>query len=222
MSLPKKMKQKPKRNSFWHNQKEILAIAHRGGDAAGADKENTLLAFETAKNLGYNYGETDVILSKDGQVVAIHGAANALDGVVRRSQSRRWMQHKSLAQLREKYKIGGQEIPTLEQLLNSQPQMKFFIDPKTEEVVDPLYKLLHKLDIFERVCVGSFSLHRIERFKRLAAARSVHRTRPRPQDRNLGRHIQARQIRSRQEIPGHRIYLRRPARIVRSEVIRRL
>lgn len=166
------MSQKPKPNqppkpSFWDSGQRPVLIAHRGGDGAGPDKENTLAAFKAARDAGYRYGETDVILTADSQVVAIHGASNLWDSLSRGRHSRRSLQRKTLAQLRSKYSVGGEPVPTLEELLKALPTMKFFIDPKTEEVVAPLAKLIRRLSVTNRVCVGSFNYGRVGRFREL-------------------------------------------------------
>ena len=57
---------------------------------------------------------------------------------------------------------------------------------------------------------------------RLEAAGSVRRQGPRRQDRHLGRHRPADELRSGEEVSGHREHLRRPAGLVRAEVVRRL
>lgn len=174
--MNRKLKPKPSQRpplSFWEGERPLL-IAHRGGDSAGIEKENTLAAFKAARQLGYKYGETDVILSKDGQVVAIHGASNLWDSLLRRRHSRRRLQRLTLEQIRRKFPVGGEDSPTLEQVLLSQRRMRFFIDPKTEEVLEPLYRLLKKLNAFDRVCVGSFNYHRVKRFQQLAGSRPVH------------------------------------------------
>jgi glycerophosphoryl diester phosphodiesterase len=160
-------------SEFWTDSKTPIAIAHRGGDAAGSSQENTLAAFKAARELGYGYGETDVVLTKDGQVIAVHGADNILESLFRGRHSRRRMQRLSLEQIRKKF---GKHtaIPTLEELLLSQRRMKFFIEPKTDEVVEPLYKLLKRLNVLDRVCVSSFSYQRLERFWALAGNRPVH------------------------------------------------
>lgn len=157
---------------FW--SKPPIAIAHRGGDGAGPAKENTLAAFAAARQAGFAYSETDVILSKDGQVVAIHGATNFLDSLLRRRHSRRRMQRMSMEKIRKKWTIDNEQIPSLEEVLLSQKKMKFFIDPKTEEVVEPLYKLLKRLHALDRVCVNSFNYGRVERFRQLSGTRHIH------------------------------------------------
>ena len=47
-----------------------LAIAHRGSRLLWP--ENTLVAFQGAKDLGYRYMETDLHMTSDGVLVAFH------------------------------------------------------------------------------------------------------------------------------------------------------
>jgi glycerophosphoryl diester phosphodiesterase len=54
------------------NKYPVRVIAHRG--ASGQAPENTLAAFQKAIDLGANYVELDVHLSKDGEVIVIHDA----------------------------------------------------------------------------------------------------------------------------------------------------
>jgi len=150
--------------SFWG--KSPMAIAHRGGDAAGDDQENTLAAFRSAAKLGYAYGETDVILTADGQVAAIHGSRNWIQTQFNGHPPRRALQKLTLKEIRQ-HTAEGVRITVLEEIINELPQMKFFIDPKTDQVALPLAKLLKDLKVLDRVCVGSFSYERVLHFKKL-------------------------------------------------------
>src|SRR5712691_11049939 len=94
--------QKTSSNSFWDTNQKPIIIAHRGGNATGADKENTLAAFNSAHDLGYIYGETDVIRTADGQVVAIHGSSNWLDSILEGKPSRKSLQKMTLEQIHQK------------------------------------------------------------------------------------------------------------------------
>ena len=53
----------------------FAALAHRGGSVPAlgtVGKENTLLAFRSAVDLGYTYLETDVQATNDGHLIAFH------------------------------------------------------------------------------------------------------------------------------------------------------
>jgi glycerophosphoryl diester phosphodiesterase len=159
-------------NDFWSSQTPII-IAHRGGDAAGKDQENTLKAFKAAQALGYRYGETDVILAASGEVVAIHGSRNLLQAGLKGDLSRFQLQKMELSQIRRNFKPFGIKISTLEEILIQLPNMRFLIDPKTDEVVLPLAKLIKNLGALDRVCVGSFDLDRVKQFAKVSAGAQI-------------------------------------------------
>lgn len=148
------------RSSFWTPQGPI-AIAHRGGNAAGGAKENTLEAFAAASKMGYTYAETDVILAASGELVMLHGARNWLQAGISKDITRQVLQKMTLEQIRATLKPGGGQVPTLEEVLTAFPQMKFIIDLKTDEVVLPLAKLIKKLKAYDRICVVGFDHPRI-------------------------------------------------------------
>jgi glycerophosphoryl diester phosphodiesterase len=127
-----------------------LAIAHRGG--IGRHGENTMEAFAEAVALGYRYVETDVHLSRDGEVVAFHDPdLRRLTGRDGRIADLDWP---AIARLSVS---GGGRIPRLADLLTAWPDLFVNIDPKSDAVVAPLIRLLRELGAIERVCVGSFS-----------------------------------------------------------------
>jgi glycerophosphoryl diester phosphodiesterase len=149
--------QKQKQFKFWENFKVPVGVAHRGGDGAGTEKENSLKAFEAAYKLGYRCFETDVVATRDKKLLAIHGRGYQLrPNKDLPSRTRiRTMTHKKF---KNEVKIGGEEVPTLDGLLDSFPDVKFIIDPKTYKSVPALIDCLSKRpkDI-DRVCVGAFS-----------------------------------------------------------------
>ena len=149
---------------FWG--RPPIAIAHRGGDGAGEDQENTLAAFVAAQKLGYEYGETDVILTADGQVAAIHGSRNWLQAYYSGHPPRRALQKLTLKEIKS-HADDGVRITTLNEILAKLPSMRFFIDPKTDQVVLPLAKLIKDAGAQWRVCVGSFSYDRVVHFKKI-------------------------------------------------------
>ncbi len=149
---------------FWG--KPPIAIPHRGGDAAGDDRENTLEAYIAAQKLGYEYGETDVVLTADGQVAAIHGSHNWVQAYFSGRTPRHALQKLTLKEIRA-HAAEGVKVTTLDEMLTKLPDMKFFIDPKTDQVVLPLAKLIRDKQAQLRVCVGSFNYERAVHFKKI-------------------------------------------------------
>ncbi|MFD6397655.1 glycerophosphodiester phosphodiesterase [Nocardia sp. NPDC060249] len=131
-----------------------IAFAHRG-DATHAP-ENTLPAFEAAARLGYQYVETDVHVTSDGVVVAFHN--QRLDGSTNctgRIDELPW------SKLRTVLVDHRENIPTLEEILRTWPEMRINIDVKSDAAVAPLVDLIVKCNASHRVCIGSFREHRV-------------------------------------------------------------
>jgi glycerophosphoryl diester phosphodiesterase len=153
------MKNQPKA-SFWEGAKLPIAVAHRGGDVAGPEKENSMAAFTAAYSLGYRWFETDVVPTKDGKLLAIHGRGfqpNANKDLPLRKS----IQRMSYKEAQERIVVGGESAPLLEELLESFPDSKFFVDPKTAKAAKRLTKLLkNRPEDLDRMCVGSFLLKR--------------------------------------------------------------
>lgn len=140
----------------------VLAFAHRGGafhpEIEGL--ENTLAAFEHAVALGYTYLETDVHATRDGVLLAFHDAV--LDRVTSLTGTIAAMGYDDVSAAL----IGDREqIPTLASLFERFPRARFNIDIKAEAAVDPLARLVRRTGAHDRVCVGSFSHRRMQRFR---------------------------------------------------------
>ncbi len=135
-------------------------FAHRGGNAAGSRKENSKRAFNSAVALGYKFLETDVVLTKDGEVICCHGSHNWYTKRKSGLELRKKLQKLTYKQIREKDFLDGEEMPRLEDILIAFPKICFSIDVKTKEVILPLVDLLRKLKAEDRVIITSFSLLR--------------------------------------------------------------
>jgi glycerophosphoryl diester phosphodiesterase len=137
-----------------------LAMAHRGG--AIEHLENTMPAFEACVALGYRYLETDVRVTVDGELVVFHDPT--LDRVTDRSgrvDALPWREVQSAL-------IGGREpILRLEDLLGAWPDVRFNLDIKAAGVLAPLVRLVRRLKVEDRICLGSFSDARIAAARRL-------------------------------------------------------
>jgi len=95
----------------------LLAIAHRG--ASGHAPENTLAAFRKAVAMGAAFIETDLQLSRDARLVAIHD-----DTVNRTTNGQGGVHDLTLAELRRLdagswfgSEFAGERIPTVEEIL---------------------------------------------------------------------------------------------------------
>jgi glycerophosphoryl diester phosphodiesterase len=139
------------------NQPGPHFIAHRGGNAAGKDKLNTLPAFQSAVDLGYKYIETDVVLTADGKVIVYHGARSKRQEKKTAQQKRKTIQKMTYDQINKYINPDGENVPLLEEVLGSFPKALFNIDAKTKEVVRPLAEAIRKTASLNRVCVASFS-----------------------------------------------------------------
>ena len=95
----------------------LIRVGHRG--AKGHAPENTLASFDLAVEMGVQAVETDVHLSKDGEVVLIHDHT-----VDRTTNGTGFVKEKTLAELKEldagswyDPRFAGEKILTLEELL---------------------------------------------------------------------------------------------------------
>jgi len=123
-------------------------------------------AFEAAVALGYRYVETDVHVTADGVVVAFHD--DHLDRVTDRVGAIADLPWSEVARAR----VDGREpIPLLEDLLGTWPGLRVNIDPKHDEVVEPLATVLTRTGSVERVCIGAFSDRRLDRLRAMLGPR---------------------------------------------------
>jgi glycerophosphoryl diester phosphodiesterase len=138
-----------------------LAFAHRGGAAAG--DENTAEAFGRAVALGYRYVETDVHATADGVPVVFHDPSLLrLTGTAGRVSDLRWA---DLATLR----VGGAgAVPRLDDVLAAWPGVRFNIDVKADDAVEPTVRAIHRAGAADRVLLASFSDTRLARVRGLA------------------------------------------------------
>ena len=112
----------------------MLVIAHRG--ASGHAPENTLSAFKKAVAMGATFVETDLQMSRDARLVAIH------DATVNRTTNGQGAVHDmTLSELRRLdagswfgSEYAGEKIPTLEELLafSKRNDVVFYLELKPQ------------------------------------------------------------------------------------------
>jgi glycerophosphoryl diester phosphodiesterase len=139
-----------------HRPASPAALAHRGFSREGA--ENTLDAFRAARDLGYEWIETDVNTTSDGVVLCFHdGTLDRVTGTTGSVSAMTW------ERISCERVAGVCGIPRLGDLLTQFPELKFNIDVKDEASVAALPRLLHELGATDRVRVTSFSESRRRR-----------------------------------------------------------
>ena len=141
-------------------------IAHRG--LAVDVPENTLAAFGAALEVGADILETDVHLSKDGQVIISHDPTLArlvgLTGLV---------SDYTAAELASMDLGGGHGFSTLVEALEAFPKHRFNVDLKEASVVDPFVDVVTQLRAHDRVLIASFEeSHRAKAAQALPAVAS--------------------------------------------------
>ena len=130
-------------------------FAHRGGSLETS--ENTLESFQYALNIGSEYIETDVQLSRDGKVYIFHD--DSLKRVAGIDKNFSDLPSHEIDTIKI---FNGNAIPTLEEALERFPTTRFNIDLKTDLVAEPALKILKKHNAQDRVCIASFSDARID------------------------------------------------------------
>lgn len=166
----------PEHNYFQSDAGRVLAIAHRGG--AGLWPENTLYAFERAGASGVDVIETDVRATADGELVLFHD-----EGVERTTDGNGRVGSLTLAELKRldaayrwspdggrsfPFKGSGVTIPTLREVFEALPHMRFNIEPKqaAPSLAASLCRLIREHGMADKVLVASFSGAVLSEFRR--------------------------------------------------------
>jgi len=160
---------------FQQNNSRPLVIAHRGG--AGIYPENTLYAFEHARDLGVDVIELDVRSTSDGTMIVLH------DADVQRTTDRAGrVVEMTLGELKKldagyrfspdggltfPFRASGIVVPTLREVFAALPKMKFNIEPKqqTPSLVKPLCEMIREFKMADKTVVGSFNQAIIDDFR---------------------------------------------------------
>lgn len=129
-------------------------FAHRG--ASSEAPENSLIAFSKATEIGVDFVELDVHLSKDREIIVIHDEntkrVTGHDGLI---------QNMTLKEIK-KLNCGNDsitaEIPTLEEVINlTKNKINLQIEIKVVGLTNQLIALLKKYDILQTVVISSFN-----------------------------------------------------------------
>ncbi len=138
-------------------------IAHRGASAYAP--ENTMASFRRAVEMGVSFIETDLQLTRDARLVAIHDAT-----VDRTTNGQGLVKEHSLSELRTldagswfDSRFAGEKIPTLEEIVAfaRETDVVFYLEVKTAEnwgVEHALVGALRQIQEVARAAILSFDL----------------------------------------------------------------
>ena len=150
--------------NYWtQSEKNIYVAAHRGW--CGKYPENTMLAFRKALELDIDQIETDVRVTKDGELVLIHDAA-----VDRTTNGQGLVIDYTFEELRNLDAGQGEKIPTLVELMElvkDHPTITLDIELKeypTEgrealafDVCDRIVEIVEQYNFADRCILNTFS-----------------------------------------------------------------
>jgi len=151
---------------YYTDVPRTLVIAHQGGD--GVWPGDTLFAFGKAVEIGADVLEMDAHITKDSAIVLMHD-----EEVDRTTNGTGLIEDMTLAELKKldaayqwslddgqtfPFRGQGIQIPTLEELFQNFPQMRYLIEIKlTENPIDkPLCELIRTYGMQNKVIIGSF------------------------------------------------------------------
>lgn len=151
-----------------------FGVAHRGSRLLWP--ENTMVAFDGAVQLGFDWVETDLHLTADGVLVCVHDstvdrtteAIGPVSAFTRQELQRLDAGHRHAPNQDYPHRGTGVQIPTLEEVVTAYPDLHVIVDLKRDGMVEALWKLIERHGLHRRVVVGSFSDRRLAAFRRLS------------------------------------------------------
>ncbi|RNA69421.1 glycerophosphodiester phosphodiesterase [Alteribacter keqinensis] len=173
--------------SFFSNDTDVLVIAHQGGEHLAPS--NTLVAFETARELGVDVIEFDVHITKDGHLVAIHdstvdrttdGAGKVNDLTLEEIQTLDAAHYFQDLEGGYSFREQGITIPSVREIFESFGDIRLNIelkatndDDRHEEMVEKMWSLIQEFNMEELILIASFDQNIIDHFKEVSEGRTA-------------------------------------------------
>jgi glycerophosphoryl diester phosphodiesterase len=162
--------------SYYGDLQHPLVIAHQGGD--GVWPGDTMYAYNNAVKIGADVLEMDAHITKDNQIVLMHD-----EKVDRTTDGTGLIEDLTLPELKQldaaykwsnddgkTFPYRGQviQVPTLEELFQKFPQMRYVIEIKlTQNPIDkPLCELIRKYGMQDKVVIASFHDEAMQNFRK--------------------------------------------------------
>lgn len=129
----------------------MLVIGHRG--AAGHVLENTLGSIEKAIELGVDYVEIDLRLTRDKHVVVLHDAR-----IDRTTKGHGRIKDLKLAQVKRIKTKDGQHVPTLEEVVKlTNERVGLMLELKIRGLAKPVTEIIQRSGFSGTVIYASFN-----------------------------------------------------------------
>jgi glycerophosphoryl diester phosphodiesterase len=142
----------------------MIAVGHRG--AAGLEPENTLRAFRRGIELGVNFVECDVHLTRDGELAVIHD-----ETVERTTDGHGPVSGFTMEELRRLDAGQGERIPTLAEVLEAtRGGVRLLIELKGAGTEEATVAAVHAAGMADAVIFTSFHLERIQKVREIDPA----------------------------------------------------
>jgi len=138
----------------------VQVVGHRG--AAALEPENTLRSFRRAIELGVDYVECDVRLTKDRRLVVMHD-----ETVDRTTNGRGTVRELTFDEVRALDAGKGERVPTLEEVLETvRGKVLLQIELKGPRTAAPTIGTVRTMGMTREVMFVSFDLGRLRQVKR--------------------------------------------------------
>lgn len=173
-----------KQKSFFKNNRPMV-IAHQGGELL--TPSNTIAAFTNATNLGVDVLDTDLHITKDGYLVAIHdptvdrttnGHGAVKDLTLKEIQTLDAGYHFKDLQGQLSYRGHGAYIPTAEELFQKFGNMRWSMEIKDDNPTDrydemskKLWALIQKYHMEDKIIISAFDQNILSTFEKYAKGR---------------------------------------------------
>jgi glycerophosphoryl diester phosphodiesterase len=176
---------KPIKQKSFFNHNRPLVIAHQGGELLAPS--NTMTAFKNAANMGVDVLETDIHITKDGHLVAIHdpsvdrttnGKGSVADLTLSELQKLDAGYHFKDLEGKYSFRDKGVYIPTVEEMFQTFGDMRIEIEIKDDnpperidEIASKLWNLIEKYQMEEKIIIAAFDQDIITTFDKYAKGR---------------------------------------------------
>jgi len=141
--------------------KNILIIAHRG--ASNLAPENTLKSFTKAIELGADYVEFDVHLSKDEEIIIIHD-----ENTLRTTGKEGLIKKMTLQEIKKLDAGEGEKIPTLDELIElAKGKIRLQLEIKASGMAEKIVETLENSGLIESTLISSFDHSELLNIKKI-------------------------------------------------------